>query len=143
MSLLYSCAVCGAQLQKPLRGRPFPDGPHRGRYWCPDCWTLHYDAHPELFGDAVSRKINSEQAARIRAKRAAGGPGSELVFSEGGSNVYLTVKGTVLFHIEPLPWSTADEFDPDRMRTFVKALQAVAKSVPGYEDILSVATPPR
>lgn len=125
------CGQCGSAIKERPAGDPFSGGPYRGRYWCPDCWTLYYDQHQEHFADAESRSYNHEEAIRIREKRA-----SEVLYKDGDNRVYLTERGTIMFELKSSVPLAPNEFDPERFAGLLKSLQAIAGKVPGYEVAL-------
>lgn len=122
------CAQCGGPIRIPPSGDPFSSGGWRGRYLCADCWTLWWDEHPEDLADGASREYVSGQARHIRLRR-----GSELLFEENESRVFLTERGTLLFALKAQDGCAPDEFDPARFDLLLRALRAVdTKGVSGY-----------
>lgn len=63
------CGGCGTKISMPPAGDPFSAGTHKDRYWCPDCWTLYYDEHPEHLADQETRLFVSKEALKIRQAR--------------------------------------------------------------------------
>jgi hypothetical protein len=116
------CSLCNAAVRVPPSGDPFSKGPHIGRYWCVDCWTLYWDEHPEHLADDESRTYVREDAKRIRVRR-----GSRLVYEEGENKVYKTSKGTLVFDFRTSSALALNEYDPARLQILTRALEAIAK----------------
>lgn len=125
------CGQCGGAVKTPPvgpTGDPFQAGPYKGRYWCMDCWTLYWDAHPEHLADEDSRRYVADEALQVRLRR-----GAELLFEEGDNRVFLTDRGTLVFDISSSNGHGLSEYDPDRFGRLVRALKGVNGKVPGYE----------
>lgn len=125
------CAECGGKIKSPPVGDPFSSGPYRGRYLCPDCWTIVYADHPEQLADAESVAYCKREAERIKTERAA--KLGETLYQEGQSRAVLTARGTLLLHLEVAPGHLTTEFDPDRFALLLRALREVdSKNISGY-----------
>lgn len=125
------CAECKGSIKSPPVGDPFSSGPYRGRYLCPDCWTLVYADHPEHLADAASVAYCKREADRIRTERAA--KLGEILYQEGGSRAVLTQRGTLLLHLEGPPGYLPTEFDADRFALLLRALKEVdLKNIQGF-----------
>lgn len=120
-----TCAQCGAKTSVKPGSLPFSSGPYKGGFLCPDCWTLFWDEHPELLGDAKSRAVVAEEARRIRLKRA--GDGSELIVEDTGNRAFYTRRGTVVIDLKRLPFGGADEYDAQRIATMRRLLEAAER----------------
>lgn len=129
------CAICKAPIRVPPAGDPFPGGPYQGRYWCPDCWTIYYDQHPEHLADLESRQYVAEEAKAIKLARLR--KGAEIIYEQGENRVLLTERGTVLFDIQSTVALQPCEFDPERFGALLKALDGIKGKVPGYEPAIA------
>lgn len=125
--LATTCAQCGTRTNRAPGAMPFSSGPYKGGFLCPDCWTLYWDEHPELLGDAKSRAGVAEEARRIRLKRA--GEGSKLLFEQDGNRAFLTPRGTVIIDLKRMPFGGADEFDEARLKALGDLLAGVQARV--------------
>ena len=121
------CARCKAPISIS-GGAPFTDGPYKDGYWCDDCWTVHYDSHPEELADRATIEYIHLKAKEIRVKQQIG---LEVLFEEGASKVYLTDRGTFMFAITPMDGGGAsDEYDPGRLGVLQRALEAIKREFP-------------
>ena len=127
------CAECGQKMTRTPTARPFSEGPHKGGFRCQSCWALYWDEHPELLANQESRRLVANQAREIRIKRA-GGEGSELLYDDGENKAFLTARGTIVLALKRSTFDGPDEYDGERFKTLLKAIEAVyGKKVPGYE----------
>jgi hypothetical protein len=125
------CAECSGKIKNPPVGEPFSAGPWRGRYLCPDCWTIFYAEHPEHLADQESIDYCRKEAERIKSDRLA--EKGEILYQENGSKVVLTGRGTILFHLEPAPGRLQMEFDAERFALLLRSLQIVdSKNIMGF-----------
>lgn len=118
------CGKCGAPIGREGQapgGAPFSTGPYKGRYVCMDCWTLHWDQHPEELADEMSREYVAQEAANIRLLKQK----CEVLFEEGQTRVFLTERGTLVFSLGLSPGCAPNEFDPDRFQVLVRAMRKV------------------
>lgn len=130
--IVTTCAQCGAHTTRNPGTTPFSTGQYKGGFFCRECWTLYWDEHPELLGDAKSRAMVAEEARRIRLKRA--GDGSKLLFEGDGNRAFLTPRGTVIIDLKRLPFGGPDEFDEDRLKALGTLLEAVQARVETKPD---------
>ncbi len=131
------CAKCGAEIKVPPSGDPFQNGPWRGRYICPECWTLWWAEHPEELADETSRRYVLQEAKRILALRSA----VDTLFDENGTSVHVTGKGTFIIRIRCADGANPEEYDPERLRSLIKAIRAITEKIPGYVEVpVSVET---
>lgn len=114
------CGQCGAAVRVPPAGDPFAQGPHIGRYWCTDCWTLFLDEHPDHLADDESRKYVIEESRRIRLKR-----GSEVLYEEEDNRVYKTPKGNIVFDFRTSKELPQNEYDLKRFSVLMRAIKAL------------------
>ncbi len=129
-----ACAKCGAPVHRKPATVPFKGGPHRGGFFCRDCWILEWAENPDIASDETTRQWMAEESRRIRMRRAGG---SDVLYSDGTNKAYLTPRGTVLIDLKRLPFSGADEYDSDRFKTLLAMFQAIAdKRVAGYGTVL-------
>lgn len=127
---MLGCALCQGPIRMPPAGDPFSWGKWAGRYFCDDCWNIHYSEHPNELADNASREYVKKRAEKIKAERASN---PEVLFKEGESVVILTQRGTLAFRLERSEGMEIEEFDPARFGLLVRAFQAVsAADVPGY-----------
>lgn len=127
------CAKCGGPIASwqgsVPGGEPFKSGPYKNRYWCRDCWMIHWHNHPEDLADDYTREWVGEQAATARLKKG----GEVILKEEEGTQVFLTDRGTVLINVAFTPGCTPNEFDPDRFQTLLRIMQAIdALKIPGF-----------
>lgn len=125
-----ACAKCGAPVHRKPAAIPFKGGPHRGGFFCRDCWILEWADNSDIASDETTRQWMAEESRRIRMRRAGG---SDVLYSDGTNKAYLTPRGTVLIDLKRLPFGGADEYDPDRCKALLDMFRAVAeKQIPGY-----------
>lgn len=125
-----NCAQCGARTVRDPGTLPFSTGPYKGGFFCKDCWTLHWDEHPELLADAATRAEVAEKAREIRLRRA--GNACEILAEADGARAYLTPRGTVFLEIPRNPFGGPDEFDPARFKTLATLMEGVRQKVEAF-----------
>lgn len=136
----WGCSLCDGPVRVPPAGPPFSSGPHKGRYWCGDCWTLYWAEHPGDLADEASRHYVYTQKRLIKMRREkkdrleSAGKLSEAIFEDEGSHVFLTERGTFHFSLALPEGMAPDEYDASRFRMLIKAVRAIAVKFPGYEE---------
>ena len=58
--------------------------------------------------------------------------GASTLYQDGVNHVYLTQRGTVLIDMARLPFGGPDEYDPERVKTLLMLLMAIAEKAPGF-----------
>ena len=124
-----TCAKCGAPVHRTPSAVPFKGGPYQGGFLCGDCWVLDWEGNPDIAADGPTRQWLSEEARRIKMRRAGG---ASTLYQDGVNHVYLTQRGTVLIDLVRLPFGGPDEYDPERVKTLLMLLMAIAEKAPGF-----------
>ncbi len=134
-----SCAKCGSPVHRTPSAVPFKGGPYQGGFLCSECWILDWEDNPDIAADAATRQWLSEEARRIKMRRAGG---ASTLYQDGVNHVYLTQRGTILIDLARLPFGGPDEYDPERVKTLLKLLTVAADKAPGF-GAEQAETPPK
>jgi hypothetical protein len=123
-----TCAQCGAEIKRTPASVPFRGGPHQGGFLCQECWILEWDSNPDIAADAATRQWVSQEARKVRLKRAA--TGGDVIYQNGENRAYRTQRGTIVIDLKRIPFGGADEFDRPRLEELKKLLEHITHLPP-------------